>query len=67
MNFHKIGQRIRARRISSGKTQSGLARAASVHKNTVGKIERGECPEVSIAVLAKVCLALGVRLSWVIR
>jgi len=52
-----FGQKIRERRIEIGLSQEALAEQAGLHRNYIGKIERGE-NNVTFLVLLKLSRAL---------
>jgi len=64
MNATKIGQRVRAKRISAGQTQAQLAQAVGVHKNTIGALERGEAEALGMRTLFVIARVLQVKPSW---
>jgi transcriptional regulator with XRE-family HTH domain len=57
-----IGRRVRALRTELGISQEELAARASLHRNYVGSVERGE-RDVGIVALARLAAALGVSLA----
>ena len=52
------GNAVRDARTATGLTQEKLAEKASLSKNAVGNIERGEF-DVTVATLARIAAALG--------
>ncbi len=65
-NDNSLAERIRLARVSAKITQQGFAEALGVHKNTVGKWERGEAePDLkSVSILSK---KLGISLYWLLN
>jgi transcriptional regulator with XRE-family HTH domain len=57
-----LGKRIRDLRIAKGISQEALAEKADLHRNYVGRVERGE-PGVSVFVVSQLASALGLSLS----
>lgn len=53
----ELGERIRARRKSLGRTQEQLAADAEIDRSYVGGVERGE-RNVTFTVLCRLCVAL---------
>ena len=60
--FRAIGRRVRELRAGKGLSQEALAEKANLHRNYVGRVERGE-PGVSLGVVAQLSGALGVSLA----
>lgn len=58
----KIGEGIRLERKRNGLSQAELAELASLHKNFIGHIERGEKAATLIS-LNRICAALGISLG----
>ena len=56
----KLALHLRKLRQKAGWTQEKLAEGASLSKNYIGNIERGEY-DVSVSVLKRVAVALGCR------
>ncbi len=54
-----IGERVRVVRISRGLTQSELALRASMNRNHLGEVERGET-NVTVQTVTRIAQALGV-------
>lgn len=59
-HWQTLPKRIRKRREDLRMTAEALARAAGVHRNTVGRVERGE--ECTVETLALILSALGASL-----
>lgn len=57
-----LGDNIRAARRKAGWSQEKLAEAASLHRNYIGDIERGE-ENVSVDTLVRIAEALKVTLE----
>ena len=57
-----VGERIRELRETKGWSQEELGFKSGLHRNYVGRIERGE-QNIAIVNLAKLAKALGVRPS----
>jgi transcriptional regulator with XRE-family HTH domain len=60
--FQILGRRARDLRLARGLSQEALAEKANLHRNYVGRIERGE-PGVSLFVVAQLAAALDVTLA----
>ena len=63
--YREIAQEIRARRLSFGMTQKELAAVSGITQKAVNFLERGSCE--SMATLHKVCVALGLSSSALLR
>ena len=63
---HLLGLAIRRRRRELGWSQEKLSEVADVHRNFVGKIERGE-QNVSIDSLVRFSAALKTRLADIVK
>lgn len=63
---HNLGRRIRVLRAERGWTQEVLAELAGVHRNYLGHVERGKV-NISVAQLAKIACALGVRVGVLVE
>jgi transcriptional regulator with XRE-family HTH domain len=59
----RVGEEIRSARHQAGLSQAVLARAVGVHRSTIGRIECGEIPGVSMDLLARLCAVVGLDLS----
>jgi transcriptional regulator with XRE-family HTH domain len=57
-----LGEELRQARIGAGLSQAAVGAAAGVCHTTVGRIERGRLPGVSIEVLGRTCAAVGLDL-----
>ena len=57
-----LGRRIRVLRAGRGWSQDVLAEIAGVHRNYIGRVERGEV-NLSLAQLAKIARALEVSVG----
>lgn len=57
-----VGERIRELRTAKGWSQEELGFKSGLHRNYVGRLERGE-QNVAVVNLAKLAKALGVRPS----
>ena len=58
----QVGNRVRELRDQAGISQEELAARASLHRNYIGSIERGE-RDVGVAALERLAGALGISLS----
>jgi transcriptional regulator with XRE-family HTH domain len=63
----RLGATIRAARIKRGWRQSDLAAKARVSQMTVSRVERGQIPELTLAMLRRVAAALEIRLELLPR
>lgn len=63
----RVGATIRAARTKRGWRQSDLAAKARVSQMTVSRIERGQIPELTLAMLRQVAAALEIRLELLPR
>jgi transcriptional regulator with XRE-family HTH domain len=63
----RLGGTIRAVRVKRRWRQSDLAAKAGVSQMTVSRIERGQIPETTLAVLRRVAAALEIRLELLPR
>ena len=59
MDTSELGRQVRALRLKLGLSQDSLAEKASISRNYVSIIERGEAQNVSLGVLQKLAAALG--------
>jgi transcriptional regulator with XRE-family HTH domain len=59
----ELGDEARRHRIEHGLSQARVARAVGVSRAQVGRIERGETPNVSVRALARLLAAVGMDLS----
>jgi len=68
MNPHEFGARVSELRKRSGASQGELAQTASISRNYVSLIERGEATNISIGVVEKLAAVLGISpadlLGW---
>ena len=62
----KVGATIRKRREALGLSQEDLAEGASVHRNYIGAVERGES-NPSLVKLGKIAKALGLKTSELLK
>jgi transcriptional regulator with XRE-family HTH domain len=60
---YSMGRRLRQERLVAGKTQEELARALGIDRRRIEGFESGE-ERISPSHLARMCLVLGVPLSW---
>jgi transcriptional regulator with XRE-family HTH domain len=60
--FKALGRRVRDLRTERGLSQEALAEKADLHRNYVGRIERGE-RGVSLAVVSQLAAAFGLSLA----
>ncbi|MGZ8501685.1 MAG: helix-turn-helix transcriptional regulator [Candidatus Limnocylindrales bacterium] len=58
-----LGDEIREARLDAGLSQALVGSAASVSHATVGRIERGQQAGASLALLSRICAAVGLDLS----
>ena len=58
----QLGETIRAHRNEMGVSQEKLAELIDVHRNYIGKIERGE-QNITVTSLCRFCTLFGVSLS----
>ena len=58
-----IGQEFRERRVTLNLSQEHVGNAARLHRNRYGRIERGGCPNVTVAELNRVAAVLGLTAS----
>ena len=58
-----IGEEVREARLAAGLSQAGVGAAARTSHVTVGRIERGLEPGASVALLSRVCAAVGLDLT----
>ena len=61
----RFGDVLRRRREAVGLSQEALAAVAALHRNYVGRLERGQMVP-SLAVVEKISAALGVTMSKLI-
>lgn len=61
-----LGENIRTHRRNMGWSQEKLAEKSDLHHNYIGDIERGE-ENVSVDALRRIAVALGVRLTDLVR
>ena len=61
-----LGQALRALRTEQRLSQETLSLETGVHRNYIGGVERGE-RQPSVTVLVKLCQALGVPASEMLR
>lgn len=54
-----LGEELREARLAAGLSQAGVGAAARTSHATVGRIERGLEPGASVALLSRVCAAVG--------
>ena len=62
-----VGATIRAARLNRGWRQSALAAKARVSQMTVSRIERGQIPDLTLAMVRQVAAALEIRLELLPR
>ncbi len=62
VDYLRIGQRIKAKRKSQGKTQENLAEALSVSVGYISQIERG-VTKISLDTLSEISVFLGCELT----
>lgn len=58
-----LGDEIHRARRQAGLSQAAVARAVGVHRSTVGRIEHGQIPGVSIDLMGRLCGAVGLDLA----
>jgi transcriptional regulator with XRE-family HTH domain len=58
-----LGEEIREARLDAGLSQAIVGSAASVSHASVGRIERGQQSGASVALLSRICAAVGLDLS----
>ena len=63
----RFGNTIRAARLKRAWRQVDLARRADVSQTVVSRVERGQIPEMTLAVLRRVAAALEIRLELLPR
>jgi transcriptional regulator with XRE-family HTH domain len=61
-----IGRRVRAAREAAGLSQESLAEMSGINRGFLGELERGESSP-TVTTLEKVCKALGVPVSELVR
>lgn len=66
LDLRPFGSRIRELRKATGKSYETVAGEASIHRNTLGGIERGAV-EPKFATLIKLAKALGVKPSQLLE
>lgn len=59
----EVGAFVRDARTRRGLTQAALGEAAGISEKWVSRVERGDAPNVSLAVLLSMCTALGLTLN----
>ncbi len=57
-----IGTRVQELRQAAGLSQEKLAERAGLHRNYIGRVERGQ-PEVSVRAIERIALALNLSLA----
>ncbi len=62
----EIGKRIRETRVHKGFTQLELATRASMHRNHLGQVERGET-NVTVQTVLRIARALGVTVVSILQ
>ena len=60
MDAKELGRQVLAKRKEKGWTQEQLGKMADISRNYVSQIERGEADSISIKVINKLAIALGV-------
>jgi transcriptional regulator with XRE-family HTH domain len=60
MNAKELGRQVLAKRKENGWSQEQLGQMADISRNYVSQIERGEADSISIKVINKLAIALGV-------
>jgi transcriptional regulator with XRE-family HTH domain len=63
IDFVMLGNRVAAARRLRGIRQYELAERTDVHPVTLSRLEHGNLPGVTLAVIARVAMALGVSLD----
>ena len=63
MNWKALGQKIRRARRGRDLTQSQLAEIVEVHYITISRIENGQLPGVTLALIAKIAEALSLSVD----
>ena len=63
IDFVMLGNRVAAARRLRGIRQYELAERTGVHPVTLSRLEHGNLPGVTLAVIARVAMALGVSLD----
>jgi len=63
IDFVMLGNRVEAARHLRGIRQYELAERTGVHPVTLSRLEHGNLPGVTLAVIARVAMALGVSLD----
>lgn len=58
-----LGEEIRRARVSAGLSQKAVGRAAGLSYSTIGRIERGIAPRISVVALARVAAVVGLAVS----
>jgi transcriptional regulator with XRE-family HTH domain len=58
-----IGEEVREARLAAGLSQAIVGAAAGVSHTTVGRLERGRQPGADLALLSRVCAAVGLDLA----
>ncbi len=58
-----LGEEVREARFAAGLSQARVASASATSHATIGRIERGEQSGASLALLSRVCAAVGLDLS----
>ncbi len=60
MDAKELGRQVLAKRKEKGWSQEQLGEMADISRNYVSQIERGEADSISIKVINKIAIALGV-------
>ena len=60
MDAKELGRQVLAKRKEKGWSQEQLGQMAAISRNYVSQIERGEAESISIKVINKLAIALGV-------
>lgn len=63
MDPKELGRQVLAKRKAKGWSQEHLGEMANISRNYVSQIERGEAESISIKVINKLAIALGVPTS----